>query len=116
LAKIGQGRFGSGRRAFTEWQNQARPLFCTPTIEKALKAIYSKRLEKVPPKAHHLENLALKCGIALTAEQTQLLDHINTFNIEGRYEDEESVEMDAQSAKELRAKAEGVYQWLINQL
>jgi HEPN domain-containing protein len=86
------------------------------TIEKALKAIYTKRLSQVPPKIHRLEELALKCGLKLSAAQTQVIGNINTYNLEGRYQDEDADEIDEKSAKELQMKASEVYQWLVNQL
>lgn len=86
------------------------------TVEKTMKAVYTKRLTQVPPKIHRLEKLALMCGLNLTAEQIQVMGNINTYNLEGRYQDEEADEIDEQSAKELQGKANEVYQWLVSQL
>lgn len=86
------------------------------TIEKALKAIYTKRLAQVPPKIHRLEKLALMCGISLDTEQIRILGDVNAFNIVGRYADEDAVKTSEEFARELHKQAGIIYQWLIKQL
>jgi len=57
-------------------------------IEKLFKALYAKIYPKEPyaPKSHDLLFLARKCGIELDLDKKILLDIINSFNINARYE------------------------------
>jgi len=86
------------------------------TVEKALKAVYTKRMAQVPPRSHDLINLAFKCGLNITDEQVDVMARVNVYNMEGRYADDETPEISAQAAEELRKRGEGIYQWLIKQL
>ncbi|MCX7884917.1 MAG: HEPN domain-containing protein [Caloramator sp.] len=56
-------------------------------IEKLLKALYVKNVDKNVPKTHDLLRLAEKAGIETTEEQKDLFDLITTFNISVRYPD-----------------------------
>ncbi len=57
------------------------------SIEKALKALFWKRMEKEPPYSHDLWKLAKESGIVLLLddEKANLLDDISPLNIEARY-------------------------------
>ena len=57
-------------------------------LEKILKAHWVKdNLENVPPKTHNLIHILGKTQLDMTEEDTDLLQSMNTFQIEGRYPD-----------------------------
>ncbi len=55
-------------------------------IEKSLKALYVRKLQKHPIFTHDLLRLASKTDINLTEEQEEWLDEITTFNLNARYD------------------------------
>lgn len=55
-------------------------------IEKLLKALYVKNLQKHPLFIHDLLRLAKKIEIDLTEQQEEWLDEITTFNLNTRYD------------------------------
>ena len=59
-------------------------------IEKLLKALYAKTHPEAPyaPKTHDVLSLAKNCNVELDVNRKIILDAVNSFNIEGRYEDE----------------------------
>ena len=59
--------------------------FCHLAVEKLLKAHYVRTVEKLAPKTHDLEYLARNSGLELTGEQTDLLDFLMLYQLEGRY-------------------------------
>lgn len=60
---------------------------CHQTIEKALKAYWSKVLEEPPLKIHTLSRLAERSGIdaEMTEDQLDFVDILEPLNIEARY-------------------------------
>ena len=60
---------------------------CHQTIEKILKAYWSKVLEEPPLKIHSLSRLAEKSGLDkdMSEEQTDFIDELKPLNIETRY-------------------------------
>ena len=60
---------------------------CHQTIEKILKAYWSKVLEEPPLKIHSLSRLAEKSGLDkdMPEEQTDFIDTLEPLNIEARY-------------------------------
>ena len=60
---------------------------CHQTIEKILKAYWSKVLEEPPLKVHSLSRLAEKSGLDkdMSEEQTDFIDELEPLNIEARY-------------------------------
>jgi HEPN domain-containing protein len=61
--------------------------FCHLIAEKALKAMIASITSEIPPKTHHLINLANRAGIFddLSEQQRELLSELNPLNIEARY-------------------------------
>jgi HEPN domain-containing protein len=57
------------------------------SIEKLLKAVYVNKHKKHAPFLHNLYRLAELCEIDLTAEYSDWLDKITSFNINARYDD-----------------------------
>ncbi|MEI8132542.1 MAG: HEPN domain-containing protein [Leptolinea sp.] len=86
------------------------------SLEKILKAHVCKTIQDVPPRIHNLVRLAELAQLPLIHEQKYFLEEINNYNLEGRYPDVLTPVPDLQSAKEILARTEGLYQWLINQL
>ncbi len=62
--------------------------FCHLTIEKLLKAIFTKREDKTPPFSHNLVYLSEKARLELNEEKLELLEEITDFNLEARYPDD----------------------------
>ncbi|MDO9580935.1 MAG: HEPN domain-containing protein [Bacteroidales bacterium] len=88
-------------------------------IEKLLKALYVKRLQKHPVFSHDLLRLAKKIDVELPAGYDEWLDEITTFNLNARYDNYK------QSFHKLCTidfsnkwidKIETLRQWLIKQL
>lgn len=61
--------------------------FCQQTIEKALKAIYSERFNKTPPRKHDLLALAGSVGIISELDEAtkDFFDMLSQYYIESRY-------------------------------
>lgn len=57
-------------------------------VEKLIKAVYALRKKEHAPYIHNLKRLAELAEIQLTAEQSNRLLEITTFNLEARYPDE----------------------------
>ena len=62
--------------------------FCHLSLEKMLKALFMKRIRKIPPFIHDLRRLAELAGLELSKERQEILDKIFTFNISARYAEE----------------------------
>lgn len=60
---------------------------CHQTIEKILKAYYTKTKEETAPFTHSLSNLARKADLLddLSEEQKETIDFLEPLNIEARY-------------------------------
>ncbi len=56
-------------------------------LEKALKALFVKRYNKLPHKIHNLVRLAEISNLKLTEDQKIFLDEVNDFSLETRYPD-----------------------------
>ncbi len=59
--------------------------FCHLSIEKILKALIVKQTENIPPKSHDLFNLAEIAKIGITEEQSDFMQILMKYQIEGRY-------------------------------
>lgn len=88
-------------------------------IEKLLKALYVRRLEKHPVFFHDLLRLAKKIDIELPTAYDEWLDEITTFNLNARYDDyKQSFNQlcTIDFASEWIEKIETIRKWLISQL
>jgi HEPN domain-containing protein len=88
-------------------------------IEKLLKALYVRRLEKHPVFSHDLLRLANKIDVELPTSFEEWLDEITTFNINARYDDyKQSFHKlcTIEFANEWLDKIETLRKWLIKQL
>ena len=61
--------------------------FCHLAIEKALKGLVVQTSREHAPYKHNLAELAKATNVAFDEAQSDLIDEVNTFNIQGRYED-----------------------------
>ena len=59
--------------------------FCHLSIEKIIKAHVAKTTNDFPPKSHDLFFLTKKAGLSLSEEQTQFMQILMTYQLEGRY-------------------------------
>lgn len=93
--------------------------FCHLFIEKILKALATKKIGKPAPYGHNLLRLAEMSGLKFLTKQLDLLDEINTFNIEARYNDYK-FQFHKKATKKYTQKyfdkAEKIYLWLKKQL
>ncbi|MGI9953149.1 HEPN domain-containing protein [Moorellaceae bacterium AZ2] len=94
---------------------------CQQALEKALKAVYYERYEKVPPRKHDLVALAKAAGVLeeLDNDVIDYLRRLTVYYIEARYP-EEKVELRAKCTEEhtrdIIKQAEEVFQWLASKL
>lgn len=93
--------------------------FCHLFIEKILKALVTKKIGKPAPYGHNLLRFAEMSSLKFSTKQLDLLDEINTFNIEARYNDYK-FQFYKKATKEYTQKyfekAEKNYSWLKKQL
>ncbi|WP_045214516.1 HEPN domain-containing protein [Desulfonatronovibrio magnus] len=88
-------------------------------IEKLLKALYVKHVDINTPRTHNLYKLACTLGIDITENQADILQYINLFNIETRYEDyrrEFYQKCTRQYTEQQIANIKDVRQWLLRML
>ncbi len=88
-------------------------------IEKLLKALYVKKIQKHAIFTHDLLRLANKIELVLTEEQEEWLDEISTFNLNARY-DNYKQDFQKKCTKEYTTekiyRVENIRLWLMNQL
>ncbi len=58
------------------------------SIEKALKGLYAKKVEKDPPKTHDLNFLTRKISLRLPEKHQIFLDNLNDLSVPTRYPDQ----------------------------
>lgn len=88
-------------------------------VEKLIKALYVKKLQKHPLLSHDLLRLFEKIDILLPFGYDEWLDEITTFNLNARYDDYKQSFHRRCTIKytgEWINKIEILRQWLINQL
>ena len=89
------------------------------TIEKLLKAVFTKREDKTPPFSHNLVYLSEKAGFELDEVKLELLEEITDFNLEARYPDDK-FSFYKRSTKEFAFKKlahiEELRKWLLQEL
>jgi len=90
--------------------------FAHLTLEKILKSLVCKHSQDLAPRIHNLSRLSEIAGIALLNEDVDILAEMNAFHIEGRYPESLTAPPTKEEALNYLARAEKVYQWLMNQL
>ena len=73
--------FNTGRYIYTVFM-------CHLSIEKALKGLYAKNLQKNPPKTHDLNYLSKKTNLSLPEGLQSFMDNLNDLSVPTRYPDE----------------------------
>ena len=88
---------------------------CHQVIEKALKGLYVKQHNRIPPYTHNLLTLCADLNLVLTEENQDFFIKLNPLNIEARYpEMKEKIgkAINKKKAYLLLEKTRGVYKWL----
>ncbi len=94
---------------------------CHQTIEKTLKAIYSKKYNEVPPRIHNLARLLKlnNLGDEIPADLLEVLHQLNPLNIASRYPDEELdilKELTHEYTSEILDNTRRLFQWLTTKI
>lgn len=94
---------------------------CHQTIEKILKAYWSKVLEEPPLKIHSLSRLAEKTALdkELTEDQLNFLDLLEPLNIEARYPSHKErllKSLDSERCKIIINDTDNLRSWIKNKL
>jgi HEPN domain-containing protein len=94
--------------------------FCHLTIEKALKAYYELKENKIPPYIHNLRLLAEQSGIYELFSETQkdFIDKIQPMNIQARYpsyKDEMYKTLNLDICNNLISETEEMVKWIKKQ-
>ena len=94
---------------------------CQQTIEKIIKAYYSKLTSEVAPFSHSLSYIAKKGGFydSFSEDQQDFIDQLEPLNIEARYpSDKERLlkSLTYEKCKELIEKTRQLQQWIKTKL
>lgn len=93
--------------------------FCHLFIEKAIKALIVKKVKQPSPYGHNLLKLTELSGVKFSEKQLDLLDEINSFNIDARYNDYKRrfyKKATKKYTQEYFKKAKQMYLWLKRKL
>lgn len=93
--------------------------FCHLALEKAIKGLYQKRLDKTPPKVHNLIFLIEKIGLELPEDLFQWVFTLNRASIPTRYPEDlkkMNKEYRKESTHKIIQKSEEILKWLKKQL
>jgi HEPN domain-containing protein len=104
--------FGTGRYMYTVFM-------CHLSIEKALKGLYTKKLEEEPPKTHNLIYLIEKIGIQMPDNLYDFVFSLNRVSVPTRYPDDLKrilKDYDKDITKEILTKSKDVLKWLKERL
>lgn len=88
---------------------------CHLSIEKALKGLYHKKRDKIPPKTHNLVYLINKVGFKPPEEIGRFLVKLNQASIVTRYPEDLAVlqrEYTQTIVKEILSKTRGTLEWI----
>ncbi len=91
---------------------------CHLSIEKALKGLYYKVLDEVPPKTHNLLYLVNKIGKKPEQELEKFITKLNTASIATRYPDDLAKIQAAYTekvTKDMITKSKDVLKWIKTQ-
>lgn len=84
-----------------------------------MKALYTKRRQKLPPPIHNLTKLAKGAGVEMDEKLTADLDEITTFNIVARYDNVKLAfykKATRRFTEKYMKRAKEIYVWLKEQL
>ncbi len=88
--------------------------FAHLSLEKALKALVTKKTSSVAPRLHNLVRLAELAYLELSEARRDVLAEMNAFNLEGRYPDTLAPPPSRAEAAEYAARCKEVFEWLMN--
>ncbi len=91
---------------------------CHLSIEKALKGLYYKVLDEVPPKTHNLLYLVIKIGKKPEQELEKFITKLNTASVATRYPDDLAKIQAAYTekvTKDMIIKSKDVLKWIKTQ-
>lgn len=109
--KTAEHLFNGGRHIYAVFM-------CHLSVEKALKGLYQKKSDKIPPKVHNLIFLAEKTGLKLPEDLFIHLSSLNRISIPTRYpEDLKKMQKDYTKRKtaEIMCGTAEVLRWLKKQ-
>jgi HEPN domain-containing protein len=92
-----------------------RYFLCHLSIEKALKGLYHKKLDEIPPKTHNLVYLMNKVGFKPPEEIGRFLVKLNQASIITRYPEDLAMlqrEYTQTIVKEMLSKTRGTLEWI----
>ncbi len=92
---------------------------CQQAVEKMIKGIIAARTGELPPRLHHLMQLAKEAGLEPNDDQARLLRELSEYYFESRYPDTmESAYADVsrETAAGLLLETEDVMKWLSSML
>jgi HEPN domain-containing protein len=88
---------------------------CHLAIEKMFKALYTKRLNKIPPKTHELVYFIKKLSLNLPEDIAEFIGTLSEAHIVTRYPDELSKVLQyfpKDKTEEILSKSKEVVQWI----
>ena len=90
--------------------------FCHLVIEKALKAIFVKEHEEIPPKSHNLIYLSEKLNLEFDDDTEIFLGILMKYQLEGRYPDFNPTVPLSEKALNYLQQTKTVLEWLEKKL
>lgn len=106
-----EGMFDKGRYIYTVFM-------CHLSVEKALKGLYQKRLNALPPKVHNLIYLAEKTGISLPGNLNDHMIYLNRLSIPTRYPEDlrkTQAVLNKEKSSEIMEQSREVLKWIKTQ-
>lgn len=92
---------------------------CHLSVEKLLKAMVAKKINKIPPKTHDLLYLMKLADVEIPIEHQKIIAHLNQASIPARYPEDIS-KMAKQYTKEIAQRylkdTQNLLKWLKNQI
>lgn len=94
---------------------------CHQTLEKTIKAYYTKHMTDDPPYIHNLTRLSEKSGLyeLMTEEQKSFMDAVTPLNIEARYPDYKSLlasSLNENICQQLLEQTQQLQKWIKSKL
>ena len=94
---------------------------CHQSIEKILKAAYTNKFNKVPPKIHNLARLVtlVELDSDIPVDMIDIINELNPLNIATRYPDQELEllkEIDYDHSSDLLKKTRRLFKWIETKL
>lgn len=92
---------------------------CHLSIEKALKGLYQKHLNEIPPKVHNLIYLIEKIGLKIPNDLYDMVFNLNRVSIPTRYPDDlKRMQKDYNKRRtaDILEKSKEILKWLKGQL